>query len=130
MGGGDAGGRRRSREFGEFAHLAADAGATDANTLSEVVVTRSARRIPRRMWGLLCRSFPGRVWRKAITNVAGLQNAIPQSASRTSVRRRQPQLRIRASFLDYTSNNASPIGVSLDDVAFASPSRRRASCST
>lgn len=34
----------------------------------------------------------------------------------------QPQYRIRGvEFLDYTSNNASPVGVSIDDVAFALP---------
>jgi outer membrane receptor protein involved in Fe transport len=59
---------------------------------------------------------------KAITNVLDLQNAIPSLQVEPAFGSGQPQYRIRGvGFLDYTSNNASPVGVSIDDVAFALP---------
>jgi len=54
--------------------------------------------------------------------VLDLQNASPSLQVEPAFGSGQPQFRIRGiGFLDYTSNNASPIGVSLDDVAFALP---------
>jgi len=106
-----------------FAHLAADAGATDANTLSEVVVTAQRKEESAQNVGIALSVISGEgLADKAITNVAGLQNAIPSLQVEPAFGGGQPQFRIRGvGFLDYTSNNASPIGVSLDDVAFALP---------
>src|SRR5882762_5788983 len=106
-----------------FAHLAADAGATDANTLSEVVVTAQRKEESAQNVGIALTVLTGSdLAGKAITNVAGLQNAIPSLQVEPAFGGGQPQFRIRGvGFLDYTSNNASPIGVSLDDVAFALP---------
>src|SRR5712672_4362857 len=106
-----------------FAHLAADAGATDANTLSEVVVTAQRKEESAQNVGIALSVISGEgLADKAITNVAGLQNAIPSLQVEPAFGGGQPQFRIRGvGFLDYTSNNASPVGVSIDDVAFALP---------
>lgn len=59
---------------------------------------------------------------KSVTFVNDLQNAVPSLQVEPAFGSGQAQFRIRGvGFLDYTSNNASPVGVSLDDVAFALP---------
>jgi len=106
-----------------FANFAADASTTDANTLSEVVVTAQRKEESAQNVGIALSVISGEsLADKAITNVVGLQNAIPSLQVEPAFGGGQPQFRIRGvGFLDYTSNNASPIGVSLDDVAFALP---------
>jgi outer membrane receptor protein involved in Fe transport len=106
-----------------FANFPADTGATDANTLSEVVVTAQRKEESAQNVGIALSVISGEgLADKAITNVVGLQNAIPSLQVEPAFGGGQPQFRIRGvGFLDYTSNNASPIGVSLDDVAFALP---------
>jgi iron complex outermembrane receptor protein len=106
-----------------FANLAADTGAADANTLGEVVVTAQRKEESAQNVGIALSVISGEgLADKAITDVAGLQNAIPSLQVEPAFGGGQPQFRIRGvGFLDYTSNNASPIGVSLDDVAFALP---------
>src|ERR1700730_276690 len=106
-----------------FANFAADTGAADANTLSEVVVTAQRKEESAQTVGIALSVISGEgLADKAITNVVGLQNAIPSLQVEPAFGGGQPQFRIRGvGFLDYTSNNASPIGVSLDDVAFALP---------
>ena len=106
-----------------FANFAADTSATDANTLSEVVVTAQRKEESAQNVGIALSVISGEgLADKAITNVVGLQNAIPSLQVEPAFGGGQPQFRIRGvGFLDYTSNNTSPIGVSLDDVAFALP---------
>jgi iron complex outermembrane receptor protein len=106
-----------------FANFAADTSTTDANTLSEVVVTAQRKEESAQNVGIALSVISGEgLADKAITNVVGLQNAIPSLQVEPAFGGGQPQFRIRGvGFLDYTSNNASPIGVSLDDVAFALP---------
>ena len=106
-----------------FANFAADTSATDANTLSEVVVTAQRKEESAQNVGIALSVISGEgLADKAITNVVGLQNAVPSLQVEPAFGGGQPQFRIRGvGFLDYTSNNASPIGVSLDDVAFALP---------
>ena len=59
---------------------------------------------------------------KSITSVNDLQNSLASVQVEPAFGSGQPQFRIRGvGFLDYTSNNASPIGVSVDDVALALP---------
>jgi outer membrane receptor protein involved in Fe transport len=59
---------------------------------------------------------------KAITYVNDLQNAVPSLQVEPAFGSSQPQFRLRGvGFIDYTSNNTSPVGVSLDGVAFALP---------
>jgi iron complex outermembrane recepter protein len=106
-----------------LANFAAESAAADANTLGEVVVTAQRKEESAQNVGIALSVISGdELADKAITNVAGLQNAIPSLQVEPAFGGGQPQFRIRGvGFLDYTSNNASPIGVSLDDVAFALP---------
>src|SRR6202171_3770211 len=106
-----------------FANFAADTSTTDAGTLSEVVVTAQRKEESAQNVGIALSVLSGQsLADKAITNVLDLQNAIPSLQVEPAFGGGQPQFRIRGvGFLDYTSNNASPIGVSLDDVAFALP---------
>ncbi len=112
--------------------LAADTGGVDAgaavaganaNNLGEVLVTAQRRQESAQNVGIALSVVAGAdLADKAITSVAGLQNAIPSLQVEPAFGSGQPQFRIRGvGFLDYTSNNASPIGVSLDEVAFALP---------
>ena len=59
---------------------------------------------------------------KSISYVNDLQNAVPSLQVEPAFGSSQPQFRLRGvGFIDYTSNNTSPVGVSLDGVAFALP---------
>jgi iron complex outermembrane receptor protein len=106
-----------------FAELAAEKSAADANSLDEVVVTAQRRQESAQNVGIALSVLSGQdLAGKAITNVVDLQNALPSLQVEPAFGGGQPQYRIRGvGFLDYTSNNASPIGVSVDDVAFALP---------
>jgi iron complex outermembrane receptor protein len=106
-----------------FAETAASASANDAGSLEEVVVTAQRREESAQNVGIALSVLSGQsLADKAITNVLDLQNAIPSLQVEPAFGGGQPQYRIRGvGFLDYTSNNASPVGVSVDDVAFALP---------
>ena len=93
------------------------------NTLGEVVVTAQRRQEAAQSVGIALSVVSGDTLAdKGISNVTGLQNALPSLQVEPAFGGGQPQYRIRGvGFLDYTSNNASPIGVSVDDVAFALP---------
>ena len=105
-----------------FAELAAAAPA-DANSLTEVVVTAERKVESAQTVGIALSVVSGQdLADKAITRVVDLQNALPSLQVEPAFGGGQPQYRIRGvGFLDYTSNNASPIGVSVDDVAAALP---------
>jgi iron complex outermembrane receptor protein len=106
-----------------FAEPAASASANDTGGLEEVVVTAQRREESAQNVGIAISVLSGQsLADKAITNVVDLQNAIPSLQVEPAFGGGQPQYRIRGvGFLDYTSNNASPVGVSIDDVAFALP---------
>jgi iron complex outermembrane receptor protein len=106
-----------------FAEPAAAVSANDAGRLEEVVVTAQRREESAQNVGIALSVLSGQsLAEKAITNVVDLQNAIPSLQVEPAFGSGQPQYRIRGvGFLDYTSNNASPVGVSVDDVAFALP---------
>ncbi|HWJ34525.1 MAG TPA: TonB-dependent receptor [Steroidobacteraceae bacterium] len=106
-----------------LAERATDASTADAGSLGEVVVTAQRREESAQSVGIALSVVSGQALAdKAITNVVDLQNAIPSLQVEPAFGGGQPQYRIRGvGFLDYTSNNASPIGVSIDDVAFALP---------
>jgi outer membrane receptor protein involved in Fe transport len=99
------------------------ASASDAGGLEEVVVTAQRREESAQNVGIAISVLSGQsLADKSITNVVDLQNAIPSLQVEPAFGSGQPQYRIRGvGFLDYTSNNASPVGVSIDDVAFALP---------
>jgi outer membrane receptor protein involved in Fe transport len=106
-----------------LANLRTDTSTADANSLGEVVVTAQRKEESAQNVGIALSVVSGQALAdKAITNVVDLQNAIPSLQVEPAFGGGQPQYRIRGvGFLDYTSNNASPIGVSVDDVAFALP---------
>src|SRR6266446_4565672 len=106
-----------------FAAPAGSASENDAGGLEEVVVTAQRREESAQNVGIAISALSGRsLADKSITNVVDLQNAIPSLQVEPAFGGGQPQYRIRGvGFLDYTSNNASPVGVSIDDVAFALP---------
>lgn len=59
---------------------------------------------------------------RGITSVNKLQNEVPSLEIEPAFGSGQPQFRIRGiGFQDYGSNNSSPVGVYLDEVAFAFP---------
>jgi outer membrane receptor protein involved in Fe transport len=101
----------------------ADVSGGDRSGLDEVVVTAQRREESAQNVGIAISVISGQdLAEKGITSVVSLQNALPSLQVEPAFGSGQPQFRIRGiGFLDYTSNNASPIGVSLDDVAFALP---------
>src|SRR5216683_324289 len=106
-----------------FAEPAASASANDGGGLEEVVVTAQRRTESAQSVGIALTVLSGAdLAGKAISHVDDLQNALPSLQVEPAFGSGLPQYRIRGvGFLDYTSNNASPVGVSLDDVAFALP---------
>ncbi|MGO9994242.1 MAG: TonB-dependent receptor [Steroidobacteraceae bacterium] len=106
-----------------FADLTTDTSATDANDLGEVVVTAQRKEESVQTIGIAISVLSGgSLAGKSITNVNDVQNAVPSLQAEPAFGSGQPQFRIRGvGFLDYTSNNASPVGVSLDDVALELP---------
>ena len=105
-----------------FADPAADQ-AAEAGGLEEVVVTAQRREESAQSVGIAISVLSGdTLAAKSITIVNDLQNAVPSLQVEPAFGSSQPQFRIRGvGFIDYTSNNASPVGVSVDDVALALP---------
>jgi outer membrane receptor protein involved in Fe transport len=99
------------------------ASANDASGLDDIVVTAQRRVESAQDVGIALSVLSGAsLAEKGITHVDDLQNALPSLQVEPAFGSGLPQYRIRGvGFLDYTSNNASPVGVSLDDVAFALP---------
>jgi len=108
------------------AHPARSAGAdsaADSGGLEEVVVTAQRKEESAQSVGIAIAVISGDgLAAKSITYVNDLQNAVPSLQVEPAFGSSQPEFRIRGvGFIDYTSNNASPVGVSLDDVALALP---------
>ena len=106
-----------------FAEPAASAAASDAGGLEEVVVTAERRQESVQNVGIAISVLSGEsLAAKSVTYVNDLQNATPSLQVEPAFGSGQPNFRIRGvGFSDYTSNNASPVGVSIDDVAYALP---------
>lgn len=106
-----------------FAEPAASAAASDAGGLEEVVVTAERRQESVQNVGIAISVLSGAsLAAKSVTYVNDLQNATPSLQVEPAFGSGQPNFRIRGvGFSDYTSNNASPVGVSIDDVAYALP---------
>jgi iron complex outermembrane recepter protein len=98
-------------------------GSAAAEELSEIVVTAQRRAEPAQSVGIAMSVLPGLSFAdKSINYVNDLQNAVPNLQVEPAFGSSQPQFRLRGvGFIDYTSNNTSPVGVSLDGVAFALP---------
>jgi iron complex outermembrane recepter protein len=97
--------------------------ANDAGGLEEVVVTAQRRQESAQSVGIAISVLSGEsLAAKSVAYVNDLQNAVPSLQVEPAFGSGQPQFRIRGvGFIDYTSNNASPVGVSIDDVALALP---------
>src|SRR5450432_1969264 len=97
--------------------------ANDGAGLEEIVVTAQRREESVQSIGIAISVLSGQsLADKSINSVNDLQNAVPSLQIEPAFGSGLPQFRIRGvGFLDYTSNNASPVGVSLDEVALALP---------
>jgi len=106
-----------------LAEPSASAAASDAGGLEEVVVTAQRRQESVQNVGIAISVLSGEsLAAKSVTYVNDLQNATPSLQVEPAFGSGQPNFRIRGvGFSDYTSNNASPVGVSIDDVAYALP---------
>jgi len=95
----------------------------DEGGLEEVVVTAQHRQESVQAVGIAISVLPGdSLAAKGIIGINDLQNAVPSLQAEPAFGSGQPEFRIRGvGFIDYTSNNASPVGVSLDDVPFSFP---------
>lgn len=104
-----------------FAEPAAPAG--DSGGLEEVVVTAQRRAESLQDVGIAISVLSGAsLADKSISYVNDLQNAVPSLQVEPAFGSGQPQFRLRGvGFIDYTSNNTSPVGASLDGVAYALP---------
>ncbi|HEX3603343.1 MAG TPA: TonB-dependent receptor [Steroidobacteraceae bacterium] len=91
--------------------------------LEEIVVTAQRRAESAQSVGIAMSVLSGEsLADKSISYVNDLQNAVPSLQVEPAFGSSQPQFRLRGvGFIDYTSNNTSPVGVSLDGVAFALP---------
>jgi outer membrane receptor protein involved in Fe transport len=98
-----------------------DAGS--AGGLEEVVVTAQRRAESVQNVGIAISVLSGdSLADKSISYVNDLQNATPSLQVEPAFGSGQPQFRLRGvGFIDYTSNNTSPVGASLDGVAYALP---------
>ena len=97
--------------------------ANDNGALEEIVVTAQRREESAQNVGIAMSVLSGQsLAAKSISYVNDLQNAVPSLQVEPAFGSSQPQFRLRGvGFIDYTSNNTSPVGVSLDGVAFALP---------
>jgi outer membrane receptor protein involved in Fe transport len=93
------------------------------NGLEEIIVTAQRRAESVQDVGISMSVLSGdSLAEKSITKVNDLQNATPSLQVEPAFGSSQAQFRLRGiGFIDYTSNNTSPVGVSLDGIAFALP---------
>ena len=97
--------------------------ASDSAGLQEIVVTAQRRLESAQNVGIAMSVLSGQsLAAKSVSYVNDLQNAVPSLQVEPAFGSSQPQFRLRGvGFIDYTSNNTSPVGVSLDGVALALP---------
>jgi outer membrane receptor protein involved in Fe transport len=109
--------------WSSFAATSPSLSADDAAGLAVIVVTAQRREESAQNVGIAMSVLSGQsLADKSIAYVNDLQNAVPSLQVEPAFGSSQPQFRLRGvGFIDYTSNNTSPVGVSLDGVAFALP---------
>jgi iron complex outermembrane receptor protein len=109
--------------FGSPAAIQPAVSVNDAGGLEEIVVTAQRREESAQSVGIAMSVLSGQsLADKSIVYINDLQNAVPSLQVEPAFGSSQPQFRLRGvGFIDYTSNNTSPVGVSLDGVAFALP---------
>ena len=108
---------------GALAAATPSSAVSDNGGLEEIVVTAQRRVESAQSVGIAMSVLSGQTLaEKSISYVNDLQNAVPNLQVEPAFGSSQPQFRLRGvGFIDYTSNNTSPVGVSLDGVAFALP---------
>lgn len=99
------------------------ADAATATVLPAVVVTAEHRAESAQKIGASISVIGGeQLKEKAIDTVNDLQHATPSLEVEPAFGSGQPQFRLRGvGFIDYTSNNSSTVGISVDGVAYALP---------
>jgi outer membrane receptor protein involved in Fe transport len=97
--------------------------AAEPNRLEDVVVTAQRREESAQSIGLALSVLSADALKDAgVTNVNDLQHATPSLEVEPAFASGQPQFRLRGvGFIDYTSNNSSPVGVSVDEVPLPFP---------
>lgn len=102
---------------------AADSDAADSAGLQEVLVTAQRRSEEAQNVGIALSVIGGNeLKQKAVDTVNDLQNATPSLEVEPAFGSGQAQFRLRGvGFIDYSANNSSPVGVSLDQVALPFP---------
>ena len=93
--------------------VVAGALASDNGDLQEIVVTAQRRAESAQDVGIAMSVLSGQsLAEKSISYVNDLQNVVPSLQIEPAFGSSQPQFRLRGvGFIDYTSNNASPVGV-------------------
>jgi iron complex outermembrane recepter protein len=106
-----------------FGAPAASAAEAASDSLDTIVVTAQRREESAQAIGIALSVLSGQsLAEKAIANVNNLQNAVPSLEVEPAFGSGQPQFRLRGvGFIDYTSNNSSPVTVNVDEVAYAFP---------
>lgn len=91
--------------------------------LPKIVVTAQRRQEAAQDIGAAISVIGGEALKeKGVSTVNDLQHATPSLEIEPAFGSGQPQFRLRGiGFIDYTSNNSSSVGVSVDDVSFALP---------
>ena len=109
--------------LGSLAETPPSASVNDAGGLEEILVTAQRREESAQSVGIAMSVLSGEsLADKSISYINDLQNAVPSLQVEPAFGSGQPQFRLRGvGFIDYTSNNTSPVGVSLDGVVFALP---------
>jgi iron complex outermembrane receptor protein len=96
---------------------------SDATALDRLVVTAQKREADPQRVGIAITTLPGEsLSRHGATRVDAVQYRVPSLEVEPAYGSQQAQFRLRGvGFVDYMSNNASPVGVFLDGVAFPFP---------
>jgi iron complex outermembrane receptor protein len=97
--------------------------AAEAGRLDEVIVTAQRREESAQDIGIALSVLSGESLKdRGVDKVNGLQNVTPSFEVEPAFGSGQPQFRLRGvGFIDYTSNNSSPVGVNVDEVALPLP---------
>ncbi|HXQ21526.1 MAG TPA: TonB-dependent receptor [Candidatus Acidoferrales bacterium] len=95
----------------------------EAGRLEEVIVTAQRRAESAQDIGISLSVLSEQALKDgAVEKVNGLQNVTPSLEVEPAFGSGQPQFRLRGvGFIDYTSNNTSPVGITVDDVALPFP---------
>ncbi len=108
---------------GSASVLALGSAFAESTRLEEIVVTAQRKVESAQNVGIALSVVGGDALKeRGIAKVNDLQNATPSLEVEPAFGSGQPQFRLRGvGFIDYTSNNSSPVGVNIDEVALPLP---------